>query len=132
MTSALRLVGRHALHNAGARGEAAVEARVMGPDMVLGYTHSGGIVEAHSNELLIQEARSRRTLPLTSLANAPQELFIATRMMLTDVFDAFGRAEVPHIAPDGTLRIRYFPAAYNVKAVAEQHGVETTEETIPQ
>jgi Putative DNA-binding domain len=132
MTQTLRLVGRHALHNAGARGEAAVEARIMGPDMVLGYTHSGGLVEAYSSELLVQEARSRRTLPLTSLANAPQELFIATRMMLTDVFNAFGQAEVPQIASDGTLRLRYFPAAHNVKAVAEQRGVDITEETVPE
>ena len=124
---ALRIVGRHAVRNAGAPGDAIIEARVFGPHMLLGYDHQG-FTETYPNGLLVREVRSRLTLPLQSLAGDAQDLLIATRMTLTDVFNAFGLAEVQHIAPDGTLRVIYFAAGYNVATWAERHGVATTNE----
>jgi hypothetical protein len=53
-------------------------------------------------------------------------------MALTGVFNAFGLAEVPHMASDGTLRVRYFPAGYEVVTWAEQHGVATTQDAVPE
>ena len=128
---ALRLLGRHAVHNAGARGDAAVEVRVIGPHMLLGYSHDG-LVEYYRNALLIREARARLTLPLASLTGDAQDVLIAARLALADVFNAFGLAESPYIAPDGTLRLRYFPSGYHADAWAERHGVATTQQAIPE
>ena len=98
--------------------------------MLLGYDHQG-FTETYPNGLLVREVRSRLTLPLQSLAGDAQHLLIATRMTLTDVFNAFGLAEVQHIVPDGTLRVIYFAAGYNVATWAERHGVATTNEKVP-
>jgi hypothetical protein len=48
------------------------------------------------------------------------------------MFNVFGVAEVPHIAPDGALRLRYFPAGYNVDGWAQRHGVVTSHESVPE
>jgi len=59
-------------------------------------------------------------------------LLVAVRLLLSDVVNAFGLAELPHVASDGTLRLRYFPAGWNIPAWAERHGVETTNEPAPE
>jgi schlafen family protein len=130
--SSLRIAGRHAVRNAGARGDAVVEARVFGPWMLLGYTHSGTSTEAYPGGLLVREARSRLTLPLQSLAGDPQDLLVATRLTLTEILNGFGRAEDPHITQEGALRTRYFPSGYEVREWAERRGVATTGEAAPE
>lgn len=129
--ASLRIAGRHAVRNAGARGDAAVELRLFGPHMLLGYTQNG-FIDAYPNSLVVREARARLTLPLQSLAGDPQTVLVATRLALTQLFNAFGRAEVAHVTPEGAVRTRYFPREYGVTEWAELRGVPTTDEAAPE
>jgi hypothetical protein len=106
-----------------------VHARVFGPASVLAFNHSG-LTEPYPNSLEIREAGSNLTLPITALTGDAQDAFAATRLMLRDIFNAYGCPEVPQIAPDGTLRTLYFPAGYEVTKWAELRGVPTTAEEI--
>jgi len=102
----LRLIGAHAARS-GASGDAAVHLRVVGPSMRLGYIRDGS-VQHYEPGATLREGHSRHTLPLQPLADVGQDLFLAVRLVLMDMFNAFGRAEVQHITDDGTLRLRYF------------------------
>ena len=126
--SSLRFASRHAAR-AGARGDAVIHARVFGPHSVLAFNHTG-LTEPYPHTYVVREARSSLTLPIDTLIGAPQDAFAATRLMLADIFNAYGCPEVPQIAPDGTLRTIYFPAGYQVPQWAEQRGVPTTAEDI--
>jgi hypothetical protein len=129
-TRALRLIGRHAVCNAGAYGDATVEIRLVGRNMSLGH-YRDGLPQRYRNALMIQEARSRHTLTLESIAGEPQQLFVAVKVMLGQIFNAFGQAEIAHIADDGTLRLRYFGDP-QLAAWADLRGVATTEATVPE
>jgi hypothetical protein len=129
--AALRLAGRHAVRNAGASGDAVVEARVVGPHMLLGWGE-GAFTETYSDSHLVREARSSLTLPLQALAGEMKDTIDATRLTATALFNAFGLAEVQHIAPDGALRTRYFPAAYEVADWADRNGVPATNDAAPE
>jgi hypothetical protein len=126
--SSLRFAGRHAAR-AGARGDAVVHARIFGPHSLLAFNHTG-LAEPYPHAYKVREARSSLTLPIDTLTSTPQDAFAATRLMLADIFNAYGCPEVPQIAPDGTLRTLYFPAGYEVAAWAERRGVPTTAEQI--
>jgi hypothetical protein len=130
--AALRLAGRSAVRNSGAFGDAVVEARLIGPLMLLGRSHSSGLVEPYFRTPFVRGARSRHTLPVQALAGDPQDLLAGVRVVLADIVNAFGLAELPHIAADGALRTRYFPAGYEVNAIAERYGVQTTDEMVPE
>ena len=129
--AALRLAGRSAIRNAGAFGDAIVETRLLGPHMLLAHSPDNMPPEPYFRTPLIRFARSQHTLPLSSLAGEPQELLVTVRIVLSDIVNAFGLAELPHIAPDGTLRSRYFPAGWKIPEWAERHGVVTTQELAP-
>ena len=126
--SSLRFAGRHAAR-AGARGDAVVNARVFGPHTLLAFNHSG-LTEPYQRAHQVREARSSLTLPISALTGVPQEAFTATRLLLGDIFNAYGCPEVPQIAPDGTLRTLYFPNGYKVAEWAERRDVPTTGEEI--
>jgi hypothetical protein len=66
--TALRLAGRPAMR-AGARGDAVATARLLAPDVRLGWDHSG-LTEMYENSGVIKEARSYLTLPLESLGGS--------------------------------------------------------------
>jgi hypothetical protein len=127
---ALRLIGRHAVR-AGAYGEAAVHLQLVGEGMYLGFYRDGFPQRFKDTNLSISQAHSRHTVPLESLVGDLQELFVATRLMLNDIFNAFGRAEISHIAQDGTLRLAYFRDPELAKW-AEARGVPTTPQTLPE
>ncbi len=126
--SSLRFAGRHAAR-AGARGDAVVHARVFGPHSLLAFNHTG-LTEPYPHAYKVREARASLTLPIDVLTGAPQDAFAATRLMLADIFNAYGCPEVPQIAPDGTLRTIYFPAGYEVATWADRRDVPTTAEQI--
>jgi hypothetical protein len=128
--AALRLVGRSAVRNTGAFGDAVVEARLMGPLMLLAYDE-GGFLEPYFRTPFVRGVRSRHTLPLQSLAGDAPDLLIAVRIVLSDIVNAFGLAELPHIAPDGTIRTRYFSQGWNVLEWAARHDVATTQAPAP-
>jgi hypothetical protein len=126
--TSLRLAGRHA-ERAGARGDAVVHARLFGPHSLLAFNHTG-LTEPYSNAYKVREARSSVTLPISALTGSPQDAFAATRLVLADIFNAYGCPEVPQIAPDGTLRTLYFPPGYEVAKWAERREVPTTAEEV--
>jgi hypothetical protein len=97
---ALRVIGRSALHNAGACGDAIVELRISGCAMKLGADFPAG----HHQGRCIEQAVSRHTVPIEFLAADRGDFLVATRMMLADIFHAFGIAEVPHVTQQLRLR----------------------------
>lgn len=123
----LRLLGAHALR-AGARSDAAVHLQVRGGDIRLGYIRDG-LVEQYDAIRALAQVHSRHTLPLDALAGKPEELFTAVRIVLGDIFNAFGRAEVPHVAADGALRLKYFRDP-TVAAWAHDQAVATSKELV--
>jgi hypothetical protein len=123
----LRLLGAHALR-AGAHSDATVHLQILGDDMRLGYIRDGLIAHYDAIRALTQ-VHSRHTLPLGALAGRPEQLFIAVRIMLGDIFNAFGRAEVPHIAADGALRLKYFRDP-TVATWAHREAVATSQEMV--
>lgn len=126
----LRLIGRHALR-AGAYGDAVVHVQLVGEEMYLGFYRDGFAQRFTDTGLSISQAHSRHTVPLQSLAGEPQELLAASRLLLNDIFNAFGRAELPHIAQDGTLRLSYLQDP-ELARWAEGLGVSTTAESLPE
>jgi len=100
---ALRVIGRSALHNAGARGDATVELRLTGRAIYLAGD-SADLPEGHRSGRRVELAVSRHTVPLECLAGDRGDFLVATRMMLADIFHAFGIAEVPHITQQLRLR----------------------------
>jgi hypothetical protein len=123
----LRLIGDHAVR-AGAYGDAAAHLQLVGSNMYLGYIEHS-FAQRHDSGLVLSEVYSEHTLPLESLVSQPQLLFVAVRVMLSDVFNAFGRAEVPHIAVDGTLRLSYFQDPELAQSAAAA-GIATSVETV--
>jgi len=99
--------------------------------MYLGFYRDGFPHRFKDTDLSISQAHSRHTVPLESLVADSQKLLAATRLMLNDIFNAFGRAEVSHITQDGTLRLACFLDPELAKW-AEARGVPTTAETLPE
>jgi hypothetical protein len=52
------------------------------------------------------------------------DLFVAARLVLNDLFQAFGVAETPAISPDGALRVRAFPNPAEVREWAGRHDID--------
>jgi hypothetical protein len=100
---ALRVIGRSALHNAGAYGDAIVELRITGCAMSLAGDSTGLRARAQQGRY-VERAVSRHTVPIELLAGDRGDFLVATRMMLADIFHAFGIAEVPHITQQLRLR----------------------------
>jgi Putative DNA-binding domain len=130
----LRVLGRHAVENAGAFGDCLVEARIVGTEMQLAYLHYLGgayFPELIENPRTINGAVSRHTVTLGTLAGGGQELLAAARLVVTDLFNAFGAPEVRHVTEDGTLRLAYFGVFREEAArLAGDDGIEVTDEPV--
>lgn len=128
----LRLLGRHAVENTGAWGDAVVITRLFGRDMQLMYPiHGGMLSEPWNHQPISDPIVSRHTIPLESLAGSDQSLLATTRLIATDLFNAFGSPEVQQIDEQGRIRIRYVLEKQQTAALAEANGVEVSEETVP-
>lgn len=128
----LRLLGRHAIENTGAWGDAIVVTRLFGSDMQLTYPVHGGVLhEPWNHQPISDPIVTRHTVPLESLAESDQSLLATTRLVATDLFNAFGSPEVQQIDERGRIRIRYVPKGERVAEFAEAHGVEVSDEKVP-
>lgn len=123
----LHVVGAHAAR-AGAFGDAAIHVRAVGEEMRLGYLRDG-LVQHYPTALDFQEVHSRHTFPLQPLSVAGRDLFLAVRQSVGQMFNGFGRAEVPHISDDGTLRLAYFDDT-DFTGWARSRDLPTTEERV--
>jgi Putative DNA-binding domain len=131
----LRVVGRHATDHTGVWGDVLVEACVIGSEMQLSYLDQWG-ASAHpieGGQTLDGPLASRHTLVVDALVAADQDLLASTRLVASDLFNAFGSAEVLQITPNGTLRIRHIHGDHaDIRRLAEQGGAEITEEPVPE
>jgi hypothetical protein len=131
LARALRLLGRHAVENTGAWGDALVVVRLFGVDMQLVYPiHRGMIYEPWNHEPISDPIVARHTVSLESLVGSDQDLLVATRLIATDLVNAFGAPEVQQIDEQGRVRIRYVHEQQRVAAFAESHDVEVSDERI--
>jgi hypothetical protein len=130
----LHLLGRHAVHNCGAWGDAVVEARLVSESpMQLAYLHRLGGTESaqqidRGREL--QEAASKHTFVVEAAATPSAAFAVATRLLATDLFHAFGSPEVRQIDSWGALRVRYLGNA-GLRAWADGHGIPLSEGVVP-
>jgi hypothetical protein len=123
----LRLIGNHAVR-CGAHSDAIVKLEVAGTEMHLGYLRDG-VVQHYPSRLTMTGVQSGHTIPISALVSGPGQLFTAVRIMLGQVFNAFGRAEVPHINNAGTLRLSHFRGSA-IAEWARNNAIPTSDEIV--
>jgi hypothetical protein len=138
---AVALVGtlaRHA-HRQGATGEAIAEfgmirdgkAGELAFRMVLVQDRFHGLVQTSTERRLTQVPASRHTIDLDAAVDDAAGLLLTARMLGTDIVQAFGLAEVPHIDDEGRLRLNKFgPSSQGaVRQWADRHGADLSDAT---
>jgi hypothetical protein len=114
----LRFATDHATRNAAARGDALVQLgwptaafQKHAAGYALGHGRSGGSrwnpLNRDQTVPLLPETPVR-SVHLDSIASDATDWILATRMLVTDIFQAFGVPEVPQISSNGEIRSRYF------------------------
>jgi hypothetical protein len=78
----------------------------------------------------LREAPSSHTITVEAASAVGPDLARATRLVATDMFHAFGSAEVRQIAADGTLRTRYLGGDGELRAWAQRHGIDVGDEAV--
>lgn len=121
---ALDVVAAHAAH-IGAWGELAVELAVFGPPRTLGWLAYGRLLQPVEGARIIGgDVISRHTFALDDLAAGVQPLLAATRLLLTDVFNALGSPEVQALTVTGALNSSYLRVDQELRQWAETNDVE--------
>jgi hypothetical protein len=129
----LHLLGQHAVRNCGAWGDAVIEARLLGTGMRLAFLEGPGPFDlpvgiTGGRELGVAEATS--TVLVDAMAMVGPDLAVATRLIATELFHAFGAPEVRQIAPDGALRIHHLGSDRELRAWADQRELELSDERV--
>jgi hypothetical protein len=137
----LELAADHALRRCGARGLGLVRFRfefidsVLQPQPIL-LVHSRGDVTSqfhrYEGDTFMDVPAFEHTVDLERIRNSPTELLGATRMAVTDMGQALGRAEYWQISPAAELRMRYFSRERHQRltAWANEVGVTTTDDVV--
>jgi hypothetical protein len=121
--SALNVTAAHA-SNVGAWGEVSVELTVFGPPRFLAWKAQGHSIERIDGARVLDgDLVSQHTFVLSDLASGVQPLLAATRLLLTDVFNAFGSPEVRALTPDGALKSSYITADQELRDWAARNHV---------
>lgn len=91
-----------------------------------------GLVDRRSEVSASRLATSLQTVDLNAAASATTDLMVASRLVLSDLFNALGVAEVEQIDEGGRFRARYFRSEWRVNMTewADAHGVEISEVTL--
>jgi len=126
----LRLLGRHAVGNTGAWGDALVVASLIGKNLTLSYMHQGMLEIGVTERGFDGPIESRHTLLLDSVAGADQELLASTRIVASDHFNALGSPEITQIDPEGRIRSRYVKRDQRFLSFVEECGVELSDERV--
>lgn len=118
---ALNVVAAHAAR-AGSWGELAIETAVFGPRRYLARLDYGHFPTPIANVRSVgHDLVARRTVDLADVRVGPRELLAATRVLLTDIFNAFGAAEVMVLTREGGINAHY--ADQGLASWAEQNDV---------
>lgn len=137
----MRLSVEHAVEHCGVSGNAAVRVSLDGYDGGDGlYRHPArlmhrrqwGLAEPRSRVEVSRPAVSLHTIDVASCFGAGRELLIGCRLVLTDIYQAFGVPEVEQISEDGAVRRQYFSqrAQRDLVIWAGRHGVDVLETTL--
>lgn len=125
----------HALRR-GAAGEAIAEFGILGPGpdlelpTALVNDREHGFIQATTERRLTHVPRSQHTFDLGAAGEDVTALLLTARMLVTDVIQAFGLAEVLHIDEEGGLRFNYFGASRDrVRQWAERYGAKPSDAT---
>jgi hypothetical protein len=122
--AALNLVVAHAAR-VGAWGDLSVELTVFGAPRRLGYLHDGRWLQPIDGARTVPgELTSGHTLLLDEMAVGLQAVLAATRLLLTDIFHAFGSPEILLLTPSGALRMGFLGQDQELRRWAETSGVE--------
>jgi hypothetical protein len=130
----LSILVDHAARRAGCVGDAIVQASIEGP-LHLGVSLTfvrQEFIAAIPGTRKVQEIRvSQRQLNFEDCKSGPG-ILIAVRMLMTDLVQGFGAAEVSQITPTGQLRRKYFSHSSQGVAAnwARDKGVEVVDTTI--
>jgi hypothetical protein len=138
MIGLVHLVVDHAASRTGAVGDAVVLASLVGSRFQTESTPEPGIALVHNRQYgweLLPRTRplsrlptSRHTISVDAAAASVQERLVAARLVLTDLVQGFGLAEVLQITPDGALRARYWRESVEQWTTAA--GIQTVTTTL--
>lgn len=108
----LRLAVRHAIENVGARGQAIARCHLwsLSPTLRLGRYVYESFAPYPPERTLPSLAAPRghpRAIDLDAIIRDPTEWMIASRLLLADIFLAFGVPEVLYITAEGMLNSEY-------------------------
>jgi hypothetical protein len=130
----LRVAAAHALRNAGARGQALARCSVFSPQTPsLGYEHHNTWTRYEPSRALLGPAHFLgipRGIEIDAVLADPVEWLSATRLILTDLFHAFGQPEVLHITENGFINTYFWPE-HTVERWAAVKDVPQVAEEIP-
>lgn len=137
----MRLSVEHAVEHCGVGRDAAVRVSLNGYDRGDGrYRYPArlmhrrrlGLIEPRSRVEVPRPAVSLHTIDVASCFGAGRELLVGCRLVLTDIYQAFGVPEVEQISEDGALRHRYFSrwARQDLVTWAGRHDVDVLETTL--
>jgi Putative DNA-binding domain len=147
IATALHLAARHATDNVGSWGAALVDARILGsrssspPRPILmaaehllrapGGPFSHGVQQISNTIELEEVLPSRHTVDLLAIAEDDTEWMIATRLVATDLMQAFGVPEVLQISSSGALRSAYWGSDFQrYVRWAESTGIEVDNNSV--
>lgn len=146
MTGMVRLLVDHAASHAGVHGDAVTLATLLGPrtqndhavkvDLPIAVLHNRQFAmwkRVPRTRSLTRFPVSRHTISLDSIASNPTERLVATRLVLTDLVQGFGLAELYQVRPTGEIRRQYWSRHYQQSLItewAEKAGVTMVDTTI--
>jgi hypothetical protein len=130
--SGLLHLAQHARDRAAAGGNALIRAQIWpidGRRTSLGHSRTWGFPAMLGDGVTVQPPPAEAAVELDGIAQAGPNLAAATAVLLDEIGQAFGLAEMAQLSRDGQLRRRYWREERMV-TWAEQNGIEITEDTI--
>ncbi len=129
----LRLLSDHATSGAGAHGDAVGQCELLtgAEEVRLGYYEHGSIWDRYDTARILRSVPSvgNHTVSLDAIVGSAVEWLAAGRVLLTDLFHAFGIPEVPQITNEGHLR-RPFWRNTKLEGWSSVAGVPITDDVI--
>lgn len=129
----LRLLSDHATVGAGAHGDAVARCELLtgANEVRLGYYEHGNIWDRYDTARILRSSPcvGSHTISLDPIAGSAVEWLAAGRVLLTDLFHAFGVPEVPQVTNEGHLR-RVFWRNTRLDTWPSVAGVPVTDDVI--